>query len=99
MTFYYGELLFKLGSNGDNNSYCNAAPVYTKVVELNPAPTAKYLKEAAYAAVISWKNCLSIEDTGQEALDDMKKKHLEAKKGPSSKEGKEASDEPVLKEE
>jgi tetratricopeptide (TPR) repeat protein len=62
MTFYYGELLFKLGSNGDNNSYCNAAPVYTKVVELNPAPTAKYLKEAAYAAVISWKNCLSVAD-------------------------------------
>ena len=64
MTFYYGELLFKLGSNGDNRSYCNAAPVYTKVVELNPSPTAKYLKEAAYAAVISWKNCLSVDDGG-----------------------------------
>jgi tetratricopeptide (TPR) repeat protein len=62
MTFYYGELLFKLGSNGDNNSYCNAGPVYTKVVELNPSPTAKYLKEAAYAAVISWKNCLAVAD-------------------------------------
>ena len=97
MTFYYGELLFKLGSNGDNNSYCNAAPVYTKVVELNPSPSAKYLKEAAYAAVISWKNCLSVEDTGQEALDDMKKKHQEMNK---SKTGKEASsDEPALKEE
>ena len=34
MTFYYGELLFKLGSNGDNQKYCDAAPVYTKVVEL-----------------------------------------------------------------
>lgn len=101
MTFYYGELLFKLGSNGDNNSYCNAAPVYTKVVEMNPQPTAKYLKEAAYAAVISWKNCLSVEDTGQEALDDMKKKHAEMKKGGEKSKGDKegAAEEQVLKEE
>ena len=33
---------------------------------MNPRPTAKYLKEAAYAAVISWKNCLSVEDSGDE---------------------------------
>src|SRR5262249_17558035 len=32
-------------------------------------PQAKYLKEAAYAAVLSWKNCLSVEDSG----DDRKK--------------------------
>ena len=90
MTFYYGELLFKLGSNGDNNSYCNAAPVYTKVVELNPNPGAKYLKEAAYAAVISWKNCLSVEDTDADAIAGMKEKHAANKKAAaSSKEGKE----------
>ena len=64
MTFYYAELLFKLGSNGDNQQYCDAAPIYTKVVKLDPQPTAKYLKDAAYAAVISWKNCLSVDDSG-----------------------------------
>ena len=31
-----------------------------------PSPTAKYLKDAAYAAVISWKNCLSVEDDGDD---------------------------------
>lgn len=93
MTFYYGELLFKLGSNGDNNSYCNAAPVYTQVVKMNPNPNAKYLKEAAYAAVISWKNCLSVEDNAQEAIEDMKKKRGEIKE--AGKKGKEGKDEPA----
>ncbi|MCA1664227.1 MAG: tetratricopeptide repeat protein, partial [Myxococcales bacterium] len=98
MTFYYGELLFKLGSNGDNNSYCNAAPVYTQVVKMKPEANAKYLKEAAYAAVISWKNCLSVEDNAQEAIDDMKKKRQEMKTAPKKgKEGDEPAGEVALK--
>lgn len=66
MAYYYGELLFKLGSMDNNQKYCEAAPIYTKVVEMDPSPTAKYLKDAAYAAVISWKNCLSVEDSAQD---------------------------------
>jgi tetratricopeptide (TPR) repeat protein len=96
MTFYYGELLFKLGQNGDNNSYCNAAPVYTHVVELNTNPSAKYLKEAAYAAVISWKNCLSIDDSSTDALNGMKEKRKELH-GDKSKGAKEDTDAQVLK--
>src|SRR5206468_2525089 len=68
MTWYYSELLFKLGTNGDNQKFCEAGPEYTKVVEMDPSPKSKYLREAAYAAVISWKNCLSVEDS----VDDLK---------------------------
>jgi tetratricopeptide (TPR) repeat protein len=59
MTFYYGELLFKL------EKFCDAAPVYTNVVTLDPSDKAKYRNESAYAAVISWKNCLNVDDSGQ----------------------------------
>jgi tetratricopeptide (TPR) repeat protein len=98
MTFYYGELLFKLGSNGDNNSYCNAAPVYTQVVKMKPEPTAKYLKEAAYAAVISWKNCLSVEDNNDDARAGMIEKRKEMKEAPKKgKEGESAAEEVALK--
>src|SRR4029434_3127680 len=38
MTFYYAELLFKLGMNGENQKYCEAAPIYSKVVEIDPNP-------------------------------------------------------------
>src|SRR5262249_30269333 len=89
MTYYYGELLFKLGSNGDNNRYCEAGPIYTKVVEMNPDPKAKYLQDAAYAAVISWKNCLSVEDSAADtqALQVQKRKELKAgSKGAKEKE-------------
>jgi tetratricopeptide (TPR) repeat protein len=88
MTFYFGELLFKLGSNGDNQKYCEAGPVYTQVVELDPQPTAKYLKDAAYAAVISWKNCLSVEDSKDDVAQahaDKMKQGKEAPKGQSDK--------------
>ena len=66
MTWYFSELLFKLGTNGENQKFCEAAPQYTKVVELDPSPKAKYLRDAAYAAVISWKNCLSVEESGSD---------------------------------
>src|SRR4051812_46758641 len=60
---------------------------------MKPEPTAKYLKEAAYAAVISWKNCLSVEDNAQEAIDDMKKKRGEIKEaGKKGKEGEPAAE-------
>lgn len=77
MTFYYAELLFKLGSNGDNQKYCEAGPIYTKVVEMDPQPNAKYLKESAYAAVISWKNCLSVEDSAQDLAESQAAKRKE----------------------
>lgn len=48
MAFYYGELLFKL------ERWEQAADQYTHVVEMEPA--GKYVKEAAYAAVIASKN-------------------------------------------
>jgi tetratricopeptide (TPR) repeat protein len=80
MTYYYGELLFKLGTNGDNQKFCEAAPVYTDVVKLDPDPKAKYLKDAAYAAVISWKNCLSVEDSKEDATASSAEKRKEQDK-------------------
>lgn len=84
MTYYFAELLFKLGANGDNQKYCEAAPVYSDVVKLDPAPTAKYLKDAAYAAVISWKNCLAVEDSSADVMaarQEKLKETAKAKKG------------------
>lgn len=52
MAFFYGELLFKL------ERWEQAADAYTTVVRLDPR--GKYLKEAAYAAVIAWKNALNV---------------------------------------
>jgi TolA-binding protein len=80
MTYYYGELLFKLGSNGDRQKFCEAAPVYTDVVKLDTNPAAKYLKDAAYAAVISWKNCLEIEDNREDAEKERQEKRQEKDK-------------------
>ncbi len=85
MTFYYGELLFKLGSLGNNQKYCEAAPVYTQVVHMDTKTSAKYLKEAAYAAVISWKNCLSIEDSAEDAAKARSDKRAEKKTATATK--------------
>src|SRR5581483_612955 len=55
-----------------------------KVAELQPEASAKYLKEAAYAAVISWKNCLSVEDSKddlQKAQSEQRQQAAAAKKG------------------
>ncbi|MBW2731978.1 MAG: tetratricopeptide repeat protein [Deltaproteobacteria bacterium] len=54
MSFYYAELLFKL------ERWSSAAAAYTKVVKMKGG--GKYLKEAAYAAVISWKNALNVDE-------------------------------------
>jgi TolA-binding protein len=56
MGFYYGELLWTL------ENWKDAAEQYTKVVEMNPK--GKYVKDAAYAAVLAWKNALNVDDHG-----------------------------------
>ncbi len=103
MTFYYGELLFKLGSLGDQKKYCEAAPVYTRVVQLDPdgknraAPGKDPTRnEAAYAAVISWKNCLNVDDSGEAAKQDTSKSRkgdVTAEKKEGGKKGKLAAKE------
>jgi tetratricopeptide (TPR) repeat protein len=55
--FYFGEILWQ------TQSWKEAAETYTKVVELDPK--GKYVKDAAYAAVLSWKNALNIDDQGE----------------------------------
>jgi tetratricopeptide (TPR) repeat protein len=57
MGFYYGELLWTL------ENWKDAAEQYTKVVEMNPK--GKYVKDAAYAAVLAWKNALNVDDHEQ----------------------------------
>ena len=58
--------------------FCEAAPIYTKVVKMDPKGSK--LRVAAYAAVVSWKNCLDVADDGQEAAAAMQveiqKKHV-----------------------
>ena len=69
ITFYYGEILWQM------NAWKEAAETYTKVVQL--APKGKYVKEAAYAAVLAWKNALNIDDSGEGVdKDKMKDKDL-----------------------
>jgi TolA-binding protein len=60
MGFYYGELLWTL------ENWKDAAEQYTKVVEMNPK--GKYVKDAAYAAVLAWKNALNVDDHEQADL-------------------------------
>ena len=54
MRFYAGELLWVL------QRWKDAAEHYTEVVEV--AAGGKYLREAAFAAVLAWKNALMIDD-------------------------------------
>lgn len=57
MSFYYAEVLWV------TESWKEAAEQYTRVVEIDPR--GKYVKEAAYAAVLAWKNALNIDDSGE----------------------------------
>jgi tetratricopeptide (TPR) repeat protein len=82
MTYYYAELLYKL------ERWEPAAEVYTKVVKMNPR--GKYLTDAAYAAVISWKNALNVEE---EIKDTSKKVSSTPKKGKKGKKGEAKEDE------
>ena len=72
MSFYYGELLWTL------SNWKDAAEQYTKVVEMKP--DGKYVKEAAYAAVLAWKNALNVDDHEQKELVDKDREQHEKKK-------------------
>ncbi len=73
MNFYYGELLWTL------ENWKDAAEQYTHVVEMNPQ--GKYVKDAAYAAVLAWKNALNVDDHEQkELVENDRKKFEEAEK-------------------
>lgn len=76
MSFYYSELLFKL------EKWQQAAEAYTRVVKMKA--DGKYLKEAAYAAVISWKNALNV----QEEVKDTSRTARRTRKGKKGKKGK-----------
>jgi tetratricopeptide (TPR) repeat protein len=71
MGFYYGELLWTL------ENWKDAADQYTKVVEMNPK--GKYVKEAAYAAVLAWKNALNVDDHEQRELVESDREKMKAK--------------------
>jgi TolA-binding protein len=71
MSFYYGELLWTL------ENWKDAADQYTKVVEFNPQ--GKYVKEAAYAAVLAWKNALNVDDHEQRDLVESDREKMKAK--------------------
>ena len=68
ITFYYGEILWQMAAWKD------AAETYTRVVELDPK--GKYVKDAAYAAVLAWKNALNIDDHGDEVDKDKSKEKV-----------------------
>jgi TolA-binding protein len=73
MGFYYGELLWTL------ENWRDAADQYTKVVEMNPQ--GKYVKDAAYAAVLAWKNALNVDDHEHQDQVDADRKKQEERKG------------------
>jgi TolA-binding protein len=57
MTYYLGELLWV------EKRWPDAAAIYTKVVEMKPG--GKFLRDAAYAAVLAWQNALLTDDDQQ----------------------------------
>ena len=73
MGFYYGELLWTL------ENWKDAAEQYTKVVQMNPK--GKYVKDAAYAAVLAWKNALNVDDHEQAELVQSDRDKLKEKGG------------------
>ena len=78
MAFYYGEILWTVAELG-KGSWKDAAEQYTKVVELNPK--GKYVKEAAYASVLAWKNALNVDDHEQKEAVDKDRQAFNSKKG------------------
>jgi tetratricopeptide (TPR) repeat protein len=63
MLYYYGDLLYRLaGFDGQRERFCDAAPIYTEVVKLDPSPAAKYRNDAALASVLSWRKCLRVDE-------------------------------------
>src|SRR5579871_7946 len=59
MTYYLGELQWV------RKRWADAAATYTKVVEMKPG--GKFLRDAAYAAVLAWQNALVADDDPQRA--------------------------------
>jgi TolA-binding protein len=57
MTYYLGELLWV------EKRWPDAAATYTRVVEMKPG--GKFLRDAAYAAVLAWQNALLADDDPQ----------------------------------
>jgi tetratricopeptide (TPR) repeat protein len=57
LRFFYGEVLW------ETRAWEEAAREYTRVVRADPR--GPYAREAAWAAVLAWKNALDIEDTGR----------------------------------
>ncbi len=61
MRFYFAELQFKLGEvYGKREYWVLAAETYTQVVQDDPK--GPHRNEAAFAAVIGWKNALNVKD-------------------------------------
>src|SRR5204863_5290639 len=52
----YGEVLWQ------TSQWKDAAEQYTKVIKMDPQ--GKYVKEAAFAAVLAWKNYFNLDDAG-----------------------------------
>src|SRR6185436_21197355 len=73
MNFYYGELLWTL------ERWKEAAEQYTKVVEINPK--GKFAKDAAYAAVLGWKNALQVDDQEQKEAVEKDRDKFKQKEG------------------
>jgi len=72
MTYYYAELMYKLAADrGRADLWQKAAETYTTVVKMNPK--GKYLKDAAYAAVIAWRKALDVTDEGEDTSARQKK--------------------------
>ena len=73
MQMFYAELLWKRAEGEQNPSKAgivweDAAKEYTKVVELSK--NEQHVKEAAYAAVLAWKNALAVDpSTGAPDVD------------------------------
>jgi TolA-binding protein len=78
MTYYEGETLWTL------KRWTEAAAAYTRVAEMNPS--GKYLRDAAYAAVLAWKNALLVDDEEQRGRVEAERTRVRAREqaGPSA---------------
>ena len=69
VAFYLAECLWQIAAlspASDTIRWSEAAEQYTRVIHLDPA--GRFVKEAAYAAVLAWQNALYLDD------DDLKRR-------------------------
>jgi hypothetical protein len=59
LEFYFAELLYVIGSFGDEKRACDAAEQYDAVLAKNTLD-ATLRRAASYAAVVSWKRCADV---------------------------------------